>query len=429
MTNLAMADQYRECRTAVADARDELEQIDQRAADERRDLTDVESARFEKLQGTLNTAKARAKRLEQLLGVNEFSEPPRTGLDGTIEQNYRACSLIRAISSQVDPSVDAGREKEMSAELERRSGRPAQGIKVPLFEAEVERRMATRAAILTTTGGSDLYPEEHRDDLFIEVLRETLVLGGLGSRLLTDLNGDQVIPKQATASTVSWISEHAEAVEASPTFGALTLTPSTVAAWTELSRRSIINLKPSINALIEDDLRAQIAGAIDAAGLAGDGTNNVPTGILNTAGVATSTFAADAPTWQEVLAMVGDVATARALRGKLGFVANPRMFTALRGQSKDPGSGEFVASANPDRIADYTTAQSESLAYDPATLTQLLFGNFEDLLIGLWSGVDVLANPYGEEVFKRGAIQISAFQDADIGVRHPESFVLGSKPQ
>ena len=50
----------------------------------------------------------------------------------------------------------------------------------------------------------------------------------------------------------------------------------------------------------------------------------------------------------------------------------------------------------------------------------LLFGNWSDLIIGFWSGVDVVIDPYTEAT--KGNVRVIVMQDCDVAVRHPESF-------
>lgn len=55
-------------------------------------------------------------------------------------------------------------------------------------------------------------------------------------------------------------------------------------------------------------------------------------------------------------------------------------------------------------------------------LSAAFFGNWADLIMGLWSAVDILVDPYSNGT--SGAVRIIALQDLDIAVRHPESFAM-----
>lgn len=53
----------------------------------------------------------------------------------------------------------------------------------------------------------------------------------------------------------------------------------------------------------------------------------------------------------------------------------------------------------------------------------VIFGNFADLLIGMWGGLDVTVDPFTHSA--RGRVRIVMMQDVDIAVRRPQSFCLG----
>ena len=52
----------------------------------------------------------------------------------------------------------------------------------------------------------------------------------------------------------------------------------------------------------------------------------------------------------------------------------------------------------------------------------LVYGNWSDLIVAFWSGIDLLLNPFHTDVFAKGGALLSAFIDFDIQVRHALSF-------
>jgi HK97 family phage major capsid protein len=50
----------------------------------------------------------------------------------------------------------------------------------------------------------------------------------------------------------------------------------------------------------------------------------------------------------------------------------------------------------------------------------IIFGNFSDLIIGMWGGLDLTVDPYTFST--SGTIRIVAMQDVDIAVRNAASF-------
>ena len=55
----------------------------------------------------------------------------------------------------------------------------------------------------------------------------------------------------------------------------------------------------------------------------------------------------------------------------------------------------------------------------------VFFGNFADMLIGMWGGLDLTVDPYS--LSKSGGLRIVVFQDVDFVLRRVESFCCGSQ--
>jgi hypothetical protein len=57
------------------------------------------------------------------------------------------------------------------------------------------------------------------------------------------------------------------------------------------------------------------------------------------------------------------------------------------------------------------------------TAGDVFFGNFADLLVGMWSGLDLMVDPYSGST--AGTVRVVALQDVDVAVRNAVSFVYG----
>ena len=53
----------------------------------------------------------------------------------------------------------------------------------------------------------------------------------------------------------------------------------------------------------------------------------------------------------------------------------------------------------------------------------VFFGNFMDLIVAMWGGLEITVDPYSNS--KKGRLRIVAFQDVDFALRRTESFCLG----
>ena len=96
---------------------------------------------------------------------------------------------------------------------------------------------------------------------------------------------------------------------------------------------------------------------------------------------------------------------------------NAAMRGVLKTKAKDAGSGLFVMEGG--EVNGYQGVLSNQVASN-----DLWFGNFADLIIGYFSGLDLMVDPYTNST--SGTVRVVAMQDVDIAVRHPQSFSRGN---
>jgi HK97 family phage major capsid protein len=201
--------------------------------------------------------------------------------------------------------------------------------------------------------------------------------------------------------------------------GSVTMSPKTVGAFTDISRLMMMQTSLDVEALVRQDLSDSIALAIDLGALAGSGSSGQPTGVQNTSGINTPTsFAAANPTFAEVVAMETAVAEDNALRGNLAYILPAGMYGALKTTTKDSGSGQFVVAP------DGTMNGYRAIVSNQVTAGDLYFGNFADLLIGMFGGLDIIVDPYTAS--SAGTVRVVALQSVDVAVRHAVSFAYNN---
>lgn len=395
------------------------------ASGEKRDLSETESTSFDGYSAEVRALDAQIQRA-QVLAEAERSMPvdpstPRRGNDGNFEDQCRSFSLCNAIASRLEPgSVDAGRENEISQELARRDGKEARGILVP-HEIFQERR-----ALLTTNTGQNLYPDRHRDDLFIDRLRESLRVGQLGATILSGLKGTQDIPKMTGSVSGYWVGEDEDVTASEAAFDSVKLEPKTVGAETEYSRRMIINASPDVEQLMRNDLSQVLATAIDFQAINGTGLANKPKGIRYALGTTKLPLDVGSTTpFADLLEFIAQMSTDNALAGNLAWLVNPKTYKFFRSAIRE--GTEMPIMTMPGQLLDYAIAQTNHVPSNFGSgndESPVIFGNFSDLMIGYWSSVDILVNPYHADVYSKGGVKINAMQDVDIAVRHGESFAI-----
>lgn len=337
------------------------------------------------------------------------------GLSANEKKRYSVMNAIRAMAfpDSREAREAAGFEREVSAAAAKRYGVEARGFMVPTDVLGVWKRD------INTSDDNELVATDHLASEFIDVLRNEMSVMQAGARMLNGLQGNVNIPKKATASTAAWIStEGGNATESEPTFATVSMTPKQLGAFTDMTRQAIQQSSPAIESLVRDDLTQALALAIDAAALEGAGTGGAPQGLLNISGLTkVTTFAAAVPTFGEMVSLETEVASNNALRGNLAYITDAATYGGLKTKAKDAGSGLFVLENG--EANGYNVIRSQQ-----GTAGNVYFGNFADLLIGMWGGLDLMVNPYA--LTPTGGLRIEAFQTVDVAVRHIESFAYGN---
>ncbi len=334
-----------------------------------------------------------------------------------------------------DTGRGAGLAREASAEIARQRGKNPTGLYVSLrglTRAAAERRALTSGAQNTPPTGAALVPTIVRDDLLIDPLRASTILDKLGATYLTGLTGNISVPRVTQGTSVGWFGENQPIPDTDAAFDAVALAVKHVGAITEYSRTMLLNSSADVDALLRNDLMRALAVEIDRAALVGTGDGIVPRGIVNTPGVVKVPFA-DGLSWVNVLALPAALDNANVPMLRPGFVGNGLIRAKAMDTLTVPGvASPFIMSA-PDMLAGYAYAATNLIPVAPATTgtgahparSSLVFGSWDNLLVGIWDALDLTSNPFGD-AYRRGAVQVRIIADVDVAVRHPEAFAAAS---
>ena len=359
--------------------------------------------------------------------LEKLSNKPLPSADiGMSPAEVRRFSIVRALNALANPQDAAAQraaafEREASDAVAAKAGRAARGFYVP---HDVQKRDLT---VSTATAGGNLVATELSGD-FIELLRNAMVVMGMGTRMLSGLQGNIAIPKMTGAGTAYWVSENTvPSGEANQSFGQVTMSPRTVGAYTDISRRLLLQSSVDVEAMVTQDLATILGLAIQQAAINGTGTANQPQGILNaiTASVVGGTDGA-APTWAHIVELETDVAVANADVGTLGYLVNAQTRGKLKGTSKVSGQNGFIWDGGDTPLNGYRTGVTNAVPSNlvkgssGAVCSAIIFGNWADLVIGMWGTLDLMADPYTGSA--AGTVRIRALQDVDVAIRHSESF-------
>ena len=337
---------------------------------------------------------------------------------GMEEKEVRNFSWLRAMNYLANPN-DAGARESASFEIEvseaaaAKRGKASAGITIP--NDVLRRDLKTTPA----TAGGNLVETVLDSANFIDLLRNASALNQAGATVLTGLEGNLAIPKQTGSASAYWVAESGAPTESQQTIGQVSMVPRTVGAFTDISRKLIIQSSIDVENMVRSDLAAVLALEIDRAALYGSGVASEPLGLHNVAGIGGQAFAAgNNPTFAEAVGMESDVATANALRGSASYITNATIRGNMKVRAKDSGSGLFLWTG------DNTVNGYPAYLSNQCEAGDVWFGVWSDLIMGYWSGLDLMADPYTHST--SGTIRIRVLQDCDVAIRHAGSFCLGA---
>ena len=132
-----------------------------------------------------------------------------------------------------------------------------------------------------------------------------------------------------------------------------------------------------------------------------------------------------APTWASVVNLIKEVAIDNAEQGSRAFITTPQAAAKLRSVAKVSGTDSKMILDDKSELFGYKVIVTSLV---PSNLTKgsrsglsaMIFGNFNDLVVGEWGSLDVIFDPYTNST--TGAMRVTAFMDVDVAVRHAESF-------
>lgn len=397
--------------------RDAIEAIVKTAQTDNRDLTEAEAKTFDDGRAEIRSLDQQIQRAEFL--AEDERRAPAEPIHGDANPEIRSQSIAETLLYKVDPAALSSErrakvEREQSF-LEARAGRKAQGVFIALETME-------RRAAQTTATSAAIVPESFRPDLFTSALTASTVLQSLGATVLTGLTGNVVIPRETGSPNVGWVNEDQALPTGNATFDNVTLTPHHVGAITELSRQLLMQASPSVDGIIRQMLARNIALEIDRAALNGSGAGAEPRGLLNDPAVAAVPFATDLFTTTADMIAAADLSNVGATRGFLA--TNGVKAAAMKLRTQDGLPIPYSATFHGEPVQFSNQAPSDLGAGDDEHA--LVYGDWSDFLVGIWSQLDILVNPYAESAYSKGNILIRAMATVDFGVRRPASFTKAS---
>lgn len=422
-----------ELRRKQNEALEEAKGIHAKGVKEARALTEAEETKYRELMASVEERQKEIEREEELAIFGDAGAPASRTDIGMEEPDLQQYSLLRAIRALATGDWrDAEMERDASDAVAKRLGRESQGLFVPGDWMASRHSVGARGMerrVVNTSGAADLIATEIGS--FIDVLRNRMVLRAAGAVMLAGLVGNVDLPKRTAGASISWVAEgSAPGSEGTQTFGAVALTPKTGSVYVDVTRRTLNQSSLDMEMLIRDDLIAALQVGLDLAGLHGSGASNQPTGVASTSGIGSVVGGTNgaAPDWADIVDLETAVAIDNADIGRLAYITNAK----VRGKLKQTAK---VSSTDSMMVWDVQTPAQPLNGYNAfvtnqvsSTLTKgtasgvcsaIFFGNWADLVLAMWDVLEITADVPDN---RTGTVRVAGIIDADVAVRHAESF-------
>lgn len=391
----------------------------------------VEAAKteYENLMADIRSMEAIEAAEKESAGQFLQNQDRRGGLnsDSPEEKVKKRFSLIRALNAVTSKRALDGVEKEMFEEANKEakaSGVALTGdIRMPSFMLGEKRDLT---AGTDSQGGFTVADEMGS---MIEILQPRLAIEALGAQKMMGLVGDVVLPRQITKTAAVWEGENTSADETNITFDQPKLTPKRLAAFVDVSKGLMVQSSIGVENLVRADLNRANRIALDTALISGATGGNNPVGILNTTGIGSVAIGTNggAPTWPHIVALWKEIAVDDADVNTLAFLTTPGIAAQLMQTEKAANTAQFVYTTN-NREGSMNGYRALTSTLVPSALTKgtstdchaIIFGDFSQMIIGQWAGIDIVVDPYSRAKEAIVTLTVNSYWDAII--RHPESF-------
>lgn len=362
---------------------------------------------------------------------------------GLSKREVKRFSLCRLVNHMMDPSAktssEAGFELEVTraaADLQSKTlNKSARGFLIPWEVLGVNRAAETPGQSVGVFGdGGALVGSNRLDAQFIDLIRNRSAFLNSGLTMLSGLEGNVEIPKKLGSSTYYFVGENIDVTNSKLAFGLINMIPRTIGVRVPVSRRAMIQSSPDIENLLRIDIAESVSLGMDSTIGYGTGSNGQPLGIINTTGIGSVTFDGgadkafpaslggsthDCGVWGNYVDLETALAANNLDAGSMRYIMNSVVKGALKQTLRASAAGSDYIMTDAGEVNGYPVVVSNQMQTN-----DVLFGNFADCVVGMWSGLDLIVDPYTQSA--SGQSIITVHQDFDVAVRRPQSFALGS---
>ncbi len=386
---------------------------------------------FEAAEAKINEFEALEKKaatLQRFSGLKAISDNPidsLPGVDANQVKDFSGFSFLKAMKEHRN-----GRLTGLEAEVIQQGiyeNTEANGDFVLPQSVLFTKPDATKMQIGVTTGdpagsqGGD-FVEEVLSTSFIDLLYKRMVLTQAGAQSFTGLVGDLRFPKWVDGDSVPAVkAETAAANELEPETTSIELKANRLPAFVEMTQQLMRQNNVSVEAWLRNHLATKIGLAWER-----DAFNK----LFSSANVNVIDFAAangDELAWADVVRFETEVDAQNALQQNLHYITNSKVKGKLKVTERFASSDGRSIWQDDNTVNGYLSLVTNNIRSDfekgtADDLSGMIFGNWADLYLGQWGGIEFILNPFTKDT--QGIVRLTATIFKDEQIARDESFSI-----
>lgn len=257
-------------------------------------------------------------------------------------------------------------------------------------------------------------PEYYRSDKFIEqVFVESNILGLCDK--LTGLVGTLRIPRDNSSIKAYWVKEGEKTTPSKLGADSITLSPNTIKAKVLITRQMLGMTPFALESYIIREIKRAIRLRLEEDLLYGEKNDDCPiAGIFNVAGVQSIADYFTDTNYKKTLEFGGKLSDINLSTANTHFLANSKAMIHLQTTHYDADNEKYLLNERASYLAGYKFIMNNLLQDNHA-----LFGDFNNVLIGTWGGLQVQALKDDE-----GDLIFTGFYDVGMELKRANAFVV-----
>lgn len=385
---------------------DELNEIVSKGQLESRKLEDNEMSRFNELKDKIEKLD---KEIEEKRSVNNvIINNNNLKINENKSMNNKNV-LLRAISAYMNGQTPDEEVRSMLAEGTREfvaNGLEYRGLQIPM-EYRADIVAASNPAISTETWS------------ILEPLQANLALLKAGAQYI-NLTGNQTLPSYS-GTQAAWESENDNAQNGGGTFSSKSMTAKRLTTFIDVSKQFLNQTSPTAEAFLQRSIINAINLKLTQTAFGAHAhSDKMPDGIYT--GVAKTSFKVSGSTdWTKIVSLETGVDSNNAITDNMCYIVHPTLKGVLKTTVKASGTAEYIIKDNEmNGYKVITTTCMPTISGE----TGIVFGNFTDMVVGQFGGLDIVVDQYSQAIAGKVRIVINSYWD--IQRLRDESFAIGS---